>query len=303
MDHNDKDKSSADSMFAEWMKAASDFWLSASKAGPFGGFKVPESSQKSAAGYADRMEEGWQALLKIWQTSASAFSTPQTFDAMVGGLTASPEATMKIVRTTWDGYLKLYQMWVKHAGEMGEASKSDRFKGTQSDTFEAWTAFYEKELQPFLKMPQVGLTRIYQERANAAVDKFAQYQVATAEFLQMLKTPVEQSLGVMEEKLKDLAKDEKLPENFKDYYNMWIKVLEEHYMTLYKTPEYVECLGKTLNAVQDFKEAREKVMMDLLQFLPIPTNRDMNALYKELYELKKKVKGMAKKLEKSDSLT
>lgn len=154
-----------------------------------------------------------------------------------------------------------------------------------------------------LKMPQIGLTRNYQERAYDAVDKFAHYQTAIAEFLSVLNAPVEKSLGAMEEQLAELAKEGKLPESFKDYYNMWIETLEQHYMTLYKTPEYVECLGRTMDAVMEYKVAREKVLIDLLQNLPIPTNRDMNELYKEFYVLKKKVNAMAKKLEQSESLT
>ncbi len=303
MDQDNKEKSGPDSMFAEWMKAASDFWLSAAKTAPFGGFEAPENLQASAAGFPGRMEEGWQALLKIWQTSASALSSPQTLEAILRGVTASPEAAMRIVRTSWDGYSQLYQMWLKHTGKVGEASRGYTFGGLQTNTFQEWTAFYEKEIQPFLKMPQVGLTRLYQERANDAVDKFAQYQTAIAEFLSVLNAPVEKSLRVMEEKLGELAKEGKLPENFKDYYNMWIKALEEHTMTLFHSPEYVECLGRTLNAVQDYKAAREKVLMDLLQILPIPTNRDMDALYKEFYVLKKKVNAMARKLEQPESLT
>lgn len=302
MDQDDKGKSGTEALFAEWMKSAADFWLSAAKAGPLGGFKVPEPMQASAAGYSTRMQEGFQALLKIWQNSAAALSSPQTLESLFRGMTASPDAALRILRTTWDGYFQLYQMWVKQTGKAGEAGKACNFEGLQPDAFKEWTGFYEKEIQPFLKMPQVGLARLYQERANDAVDKFAQYQTAIAEFLNMLNTPVEKSLRVMEEKLVEMSREGTLPENFKDYYNMWIKVLEGHYMTLYKTPEYVECLGRTMNAVQDYKAAREKVLIDLLQVLPIPTNRDMDDLYKEFYVLKKKVKEMAKKIENTESL-
>ena len=284
------------------MKSAADFWLSAAKTGPLGGFKVPEQMPASAAGDFARMQEGFQALLKIWQNSAAALSSPQTLESLLKGMTASPDAALRIIRTTWDGYSQLYQMWLKQTGKVGEAGKAFNFEGLQPDAFGEWSGFYEKEIQPFLKMPQVGLTRLYQERANDAVDKFAQYQTAIAEFLNMLNTPVEKSLRVMEEKLVEMSKEGKLPENFKDYYNMWIKVLEGHYTTLYKTPEYVECLGRTMNAVQDYKAAREKVLIDLLQVLPIPTNRDMDDLYKEFYVLKKKVKEMAKKIENSEAL-
>ena len=302
MDQDNKEKSGPDAMFVEWMKAASDFWLSAAKAAPFGGFKVPEKVPTSVAGFAGRMEEGWQTLLKIWQTSAAALTSPQTMESLLKGATASPEAAMRIARTTWDGYSQLYQMWLKHTGKLGEASKAYNFEDLQPDTFKEWTAFYEKEIQPVLKMPQIGLTRFYQERANDAVDKFAKYQTAIAEFLNVLNAPVEKSLRAMEEKLVELAKEGKLPENFKDYYNMWIKTLEGHYMTLYKSPEYIECLGRTMNAVMEYKVAREKVLIDLLQDLPIPTNRDMNELYKEFYVLKKKVNAMARRLEQPESL-
>jgi polyhydroxyalkanoate synthase subunit PhaE len=301
MDQDEKTKSGPEGVFAEWMKSVSDFWLSAAQTGPFAGFKVPEPMQASPEGYSARMEEGFQALLKIWQNSASAMGSPQTMESLLKGMTASPEAALKIIRTTWDGYFQLYRVWMEHTGKVGEATKAYNFQGVQPDSFKEWTAFYEREIQPLLKMPQVGLTRIYQERANDAVDKFARYQTAIAQFLNMLGTPVQKSLRVMEEKLEEMSKEGKCPEDFKDYYNMWIKVLEGHYMTLYKTPEYVDCLGTTLNAVQDYKTAREKVLIDLLQVLPIPTNRDMDDLYKEFYVLKKKVKEMAKKIEKLEA--
>ena len=128
-------------------------------------------------------------------------------------------------------------------------------------------------------------------------------QVAVGEFLHHLNAPVEKSLKAMQEKIEEQAKEGKLSENFKDYYNMWIKILEGHYMTLYKTPEYIESMGRALSAVEEYKIARDNVLMDLLQFLPIPTNKEMDELYKEFYVLKKTVKEMAKKLKKLESMT
>jgi polyhydroxyalkanoate synthase subunit PhaE len=152
-------------------------------------------------------------------------------------------------------------------------------------------------------MPQVGLTRIYQERANDALDKFNRAQVAIGEFLQMLSLPVEKSVKVMQEKLEEQAAEGKVSENFKDYYNMWIKILEGHYMTLYQSPEYAQCMVRTMTAVQEFKLGQQDVLTDMLQSLPIPTNKEMDELYKEFYVLKKTVKEMAKKVKKLESLT
>jgi polyhydroxyalkanoate synthase subunit PhaE len=303
MNQDNKEKTSPDSPFADWMKAAADFWLSAEKTWQAGGSKTFTDQETAFPGYGGRMQEGWQALLRTWQTSASALSSPQTLEAFLKGANSLPQAAMRILHTTWEGYFQLYQMWMKNLGKAGEASKAFSYEGLEPDVFKEWTAFYEKEIQPVLSMPQVGLTRFYQERANEAIDKLNRSQVAIAEFLHMLNLPVEKSLRVMEEKLEEQAKEGKLSENFKDYYNMWIKILEGHYMTLYQSSEYAQCMGRTLNAVEEFKLAQERVLIDMLQSLPIPTNKDMDELYKEFYVLKKTVKNVAKKVKKLESLT
>ena len=54
----------------------------------------------------------------------------------------------------------------------------------------------------------------------------------------MLYLTLEKSLLAVEEKVAGPAKEEKLPESFRDYYNVSIKILEERDMTLYHSPEY-----------------------------------------------------------------
>lgn len=302
MDHDDKEKGSPD-WFAAWMKSAADLWLSAAKTRPASASNVSEGSQPSSASYHGKLEEGWQALLKTWQTSSSALSSPQILELILKGSNALPESAMRMARTTWDGYFQLYQMWLKGVGKLGEETKAYSFEGLEADTFKGWAEFYEKEIQPFLKAPPLGLTRFNQERANEAIDKFNQFQVAMAEFLHLLGLPVEKSLRVIQEKIEEQAKEGKLSENFKDYYNMWIKILEGHYMTLFKSPEYIRVLGRTVNVMEEYKAAREKVLADMLQFLPVAMNRDVDELYKEFYELKKTVKELANKFEKLESLS
>ena len=302
MDHDDKERGSLD-WFAAWMKSAADLLLSAAKDRPASDSNVSEGSRPSSASYYGKLEEGWQALLKTWQTWSSALSSPQILELILKGSNALPESSMRMAHTTWDGYFQLYQMWLKGVGKLGEEPTAYSFEGLEAGTFKGWAEFYEKEIQPFLKAPPLGLTRFHQERANEAIDKFNQFQVTMSEFLHLLSLPVEKSLRVIQEKIEEQAKEGKLSENFKDYYNMWIKILEGHYMTLFKSPEYIRVLARTVNVTEEYKAAREKVLTDMLQFLPVATNRDVDELYKEFYELKKTVKELAKKFEKLESLS
>jgi polyhydroxyalkanoate synthesis regulator phasin len=93
----------------------------------------------------------------------------------------------------------------------------------------------------------------------------------------------------------ELAEKGALPEKPKDYYQMWVKILEGHYMTLFKTPEYTQTLSRVLSAFEDYQATRDDLLQDALKTLPVPTNRDMDALYKEIYTLKKKIRALEKK--------
>ena len=104
-------------------------------------------------------------------------------------------------------------------------------------------------------------------------------------------------MQVMQEKLTEMAEQGTLPADTKEYYNMWIKVLEGHFMTLYQNPEYVETLGRTINDLAEFTEARDAALEDMIGLLPVATKSDVDELSRELYEMKKRVRRLERKLE------
>ena len=76
---------------------------------------------------------------------------------------------------------------------------------------------------------------------------------------------------------------------------MWIKILEGLYMTLFKSSEYTRAMGKALDSLEEFSAAKQAILVDMLQFLPVPTNKEMDDLCKEVYQLKKRIKTLEKK--------
>ena len=101
----------------------------------------------------------------------------------------------------------------------------------------------------------------------------------------------------MQEKLSELTEAEKLPEDSRAVFQMWIKTLEGHYMTLFQSPEYTRTLNKTLDALASFSAAKKEVLQDAIRHsLPLPTQDEIDELYKEIYVLKKRVRKLEKKL-------
>lgn len=268
------------------------------------GQKVPDDSGNHDAPQPQaktRAQESLESSMKAVHAFTASMAKPDAMEAMAQGVNAFPEVLLKIMQPAWHGFFHLQQEWIKRVGRIGHATSGSGFENFDQETLKVLTEVYEKEFRQFLNIPQVGLTRVYQEHLNLATDRFTMFQSSMAEFLSLLYRPVEKSLKVMQERLAEMVDSGKVPQNAKDYYRMWIKVLEGHYMSLFKSPEYTETLRRTLDSIGEFMIARRQMLEDAIQALPVPTQKEMDELYKEMYLLKKKLKELEKRIPHSEN--
>jgi polyhydroxyalkanoate synthase subunit PhaE len=184
----------------------------------------------------------------------------------------------------------------KKTGKIGQKTEAYQFENLDQGVFKAWREIYEEEFSQYFQVPQLGLARYYQERLNHLLDQSNVLNTSLSEFLYLLYLPMEKSLKVFQDKIEDLYKEGNIPDKAKDYYNLWVKILEGHYMNLFKSPEYLASFREMLNQAENYVTAKNEVLQDILQTLPVPTNRDMDDIYKDLYLLKKRVKALEKEL-------
>jgi polyhydroxyalkanoate synthase subunit PhaE len=298
MAHEQQEKRGPETQFSAWMKAMTEFWTSSANAW-LDAAKAAQSSGPAEKSGSAQTQESLRSALGMWQMLAAILTAPPTLEGFNKTLDSLPEITLRMTRTGWDGYFYLQQRWLEKVGRIGEQSLAYQFENLDQNTFKVWTEMYRENFHQLLRVPQLGLTRFYQEKAGRAADEFNLYQGALAEFLYVLFVPIEKSLQVLLAELEKTGKEEQLSGEFKTYYNMWIKILEGHYMTLFKSPEYAQVLSRFITALSNFKLARQDVFEDMLSSLPIPTNKEMDELYKDLYLLKKKVNDLARKVEQS----
>jgi polyhydroxyalkanoate synthase subunit PhaE len=296
MDDAGPQKTSADSLLQDWLKLAADFWASNALMWSEGKASDGYGPHQSRLDTKPRAVESWQAAMKTWSSMAALMAEPGVAGHVSKGLHASPEILLRLVRPAWEGFFHMQQDWLERAGRIGKTTGAYKFENLDREAFRAWSEIYEKEFRQFLTVPQLGLTRAYQERMNESLDKLNVFQGAISEFLSMLYLPMEKASQVMQEKLGELAEKGQLPERSREYYTLWLKILEGHYMVLFKSPEYTECIARALATLSEFLAAKRRLLQDALQSLPIPTDRDMDDLYKEVYLLKKRVKELEKEV-------
>jgi class III poly(R)-hydroxyalkanoic acid synthase PhaE subunit len=303
MNETRQENMGAETLLATWLKTATEFWGSMARTWANGPDTSAASDTAATAenDAAQRAQESLQSALKTWLALSSLTSDPGTLDSQLKGVHGLPEVLSRLVQSGWNGYFQLQQQWLERVARIGKTTEAYKFEKLDQNVFALWNELYEKEFRQFLHLPKLGLTRFYQERAGRAVDEFNIFQAKVAEFLHIFFLPMEKSTKVMQDKITEMAEAGELPDDTKDYYQMWIKILEGHYMTLFKSPEYADAMAQALTALEDYKMTSEKVIEDFLEMFPVPTQKDMDELYREIYLLKKKVKALEK--EKASSLT
>jgi len=290
MSENKKEDLYPESLMSFWMKSATELWKSTYQT--WSG--ASESFQPK--GFESKFQKSWQLKPEMWQSFVSGLSAPESVNAFFKGMDILPETVLQTLQSGWGGYSHLQKEWMEKAARIGKLTEAYKFEDIDKDLFKALTDVYEREFRQFLNVPQIGLTRFYQERIGQAMDRFNLYEIAVSEFMNLLHLPMEKSAKAMSAKLEELTERGEISENFEEYYSMWIKKLEGHYMVLFKSPEYIQGLNNVLNAGESFFLARNQLLEDILQFFPVVTNKDMDELYKEIYLLKKEVKQLSKKV-------
>ena len=269
------------SLVDTWMKSMGDV---------FGNMAGQSANPKAQA--------NMDAALKNWQAIAGAMARPESISSLLKGSGAMPEMLLNLAQTSLGGFAKMQQNIMDSLGRVGVSAEAYKFQDIDGNIFHIWTDIYEKEFKKFFQIPQLGLMRIYQEKNNQLADKYNFFQATLSEFLNLLGLPFNRAMQVMQDKIGEMAENGTLPEDSKVYYNMWVKVLEGHYMNLYQTPEYVETMARTINALADFSAAKNAVLEDMLSLLPVTRKSDMDDMARELYELKKRLRKLEKEQKK-----
>jgi hypothetical protein len=296
MNENEQDKFGPENFFSDWIKTSTAFWESISSMWSAFNPTHEESPGSNKDDQTGRFQESFKSTQKTWKVWSQIITEPETMETLFKETGMLPEIFFKIAQSGLNSFVHFQRQWLKRAGKIQESTKSYAFKEIDEDAIKVWSELYQTELRKIFNIPQLGLMRFYQEKMIRSVDKFNVFQSHLNEFLHLLSLPMEKSIQILQEKLAQLADEGNLPEDSKVYYQMWIKILEGDYMTLFQSSRYTKSLNNILHAMSEFSEAKKELLQDtLLYMLPVPTQKEMDELYKEIYLLKKRIKELEKR--------
>jgi hypothetical protein len=297
MTQENSGQTASEPLLAAWINWTMDFWDTMAQMGPGlggAGRSRGQVSQETAVS-----GDPWLAALNLWQAFFSLLTEPGTVTAVFQGIQAPSKIILRMAQAGWGGYFYLHQQWLEGWQGNGSPSGEDGYENLDQNISKACNEIFEQDFRRLLNLPHLCLAGLPQEGVIRATVAFNQFQAAMTEFINLLFLPVKNSLRTMGAAWVNGGK-EKFPEDFKEYYKRWLKILEGHYMTLFQSAEYIRTLTHTLHALEDFTLAKQELQSEAMAAMGLPTRREMDDLYREIYLLKKSVKAMARKLDQGE---
>ncbi len=290
MTEEDQKSQFNESSIFPWLQMVADMWLNMSKAMPSGS----QTALNTQTALQNRFTQQLDTNLNLLKSFSRMMKQPESESAATNALSALPDIFLKMAKSGFEAAMQIQNHLLEKAGKIGKRTEAYNFENLDQDVFKALNEVYEKEIQQYFKVPPLGLTRFYQERFNELLNKHNIFETTLAEFLSILYLPMEKSFKVFQEKLKQMAEEGNIPTATKENYAMWLKILEGHYMNLFKSVDYTEALHRVLKHFENFMIAKNETMQDYLQMLPVVTHKDIDDLYKEFHLLKKRVRELEK---------
>ena len=193
-----------------------------------------------------------------------------------------------------------FQPWVDVSDELQqkymEAMKGDR--DAYMEFLRLWHEAYQNSYGKVLRVPALGLSRESFEKITGSLDSYMQYLVASNKFSAAMYNTGQDVMERLMKKIAELAEKGEAPSTFREFYQLWWHTNEDAYFELFKTESFSKMLGETVDAWVRFKKRYDDLADDFIsENLPVPTNKEMDNLYKTVYQLRKTLKEQGKKID------
>ncbi|MEW6027618.1 MAG: poly(R)-hydroxyalkanoic acid synthase subunit PhaE [Planctomycetota bacterium] len=256
------------------------------------------------AGNLSSSPDAMKNLLNMWMESqkevfGKLFGLPIPSAENMGDFTESVKKSLENFTQFYDqNYKPFVENWQKLSGQMGDLLKGKQDPAKYKELYDSWMQGYESALGKFLKMPMVGPSRQVLEKIHKSIDSFMKYCGATVDFNMVLYSPSKETIEELSAKAQTILKGEVTQEKYKQFYELLVKTFEDRFYQLFKTPAFGQAIKTTLDSYLDFRNNHFAVVEEMLKSTPVITRTEIDDVYQELYDLKKRIKELEKLLSK-----
>ena len=278
---------------SSWLNLAASFW-----SGSPTDNKQGKGPGKADAPHGDKNFQAWQRGLNNLTLFIKLMGLPENQASLINGMESLGEMIVQLSGDSVENTIEFQGQLLKILSLMGQRTEPYTFDDTEQNIFEPYRTLYEQEVQKYLRVPQLGLPKFHQESLSKLMDTFNIFSVNLSELAYLFSVPMYKTSLVMQEKMEERLNNGDFSDDITKAYDEWVKVLEGHYMVLLKSKKYILVLKQTIDSLAEYRKTRDEAMCRILKLLPIPTNREMDDVYKELYTIKRQLRQLSNEMSK-----
>ena len=289
-------------MVASWLESTQNFWrldddaTASDGAGDGSADGRGKSEEEQSPHHGNRT---WERAMENYTAYLKLLSVPENQEQLGSSITYLTDAMTRNATDTLESITEFQTQLLTSFAAVGEHARATSWEDIDHETFRGLRQLYRSEFQKYLHIPKLGLPREHQERLSNLVDRTTLFNSYLAELLHLFSKPFDKTNREMQDIIGRMLKKGECEclEDPKRAYKVWIKTLEGNFMELLKSGEYTEVLNKTMLSLADCRAVRREVMAAVFKELQIPTNREMDEVYRDLYQMKKQIRILSKKVE------
>jgi polyhydroxyalkanoate synthesis regulator phasin len=131
-----------------------------------------------------------------------------------------------------------------------------------------------------------------------ANDDLVEFNQRLTEYYKQLSEAWSESQKKVNAKIPTIPQD---VEHLEAYKRVWIDIFENDFTQLFDSEKFGENYGKMVSAELELSKHWENVTNVILHSMKLPTRKEIDEVYKELHELRKRITKLEKKEDKSNA--
>lgn len=241
-------------------------------------------------------KENFERIMKKYKDGSLQYINNYLFPYIPVDLQNLIKQCMGTCESYRDTLMTVYGPWMNTSSELMDSVMKGAFADPKAflEFFKLWKKNYGETFGKMLNSPQFGIDRNSYEMQMKTIDKLITFIGNYLELTTMLSNLVTESTENVVKDSFEMIKKGEAPKTFEEFYNYWRKKTSDEFDKLFYSDEFSKFLGNFVDSLMLLKIDLDKVVEESLKWYPIPTNSDMDSLYKTVYELKKEVRSLKK---------
>ncbi len=287
-------------LFKAWLETGRNIWQNfdsgPEKTQQGHDFNFNFATSEESLGEKYKTYRTWETSVNSYLSFVKLVTAPENQQAILKNTNNYFEAIAEAAGDSMENFTEFQSQLIKSFATVGEYTKAYNLDDLDHASFESFRELYRTEFQKYFRIPKIGLPREFHEQLSTLVDKSNIYFSHLVELVYLFLIPFEKTNLEMQHKVKRMLENGEFPDDYKQGYADWIKMLEGNYMELLKSQEYTHVLNDFIGSLAAYKSVKNEVVSVFIKDLQIPTNKEMDEVYKDIYIMKRKINELTRQV-------